>query len=877
MRAPRDFSIATWSAQDGLPADSVTALVQTRDGYLWVGTTHGLARFDGARFKVFNTATCPALPNNQVEALFALEDGTLMVGTQAGGLAVMRDGRFRRLAEPGMEHDFLIACEPLAPGQWLLVGRSGVLWRWADDRLTVLNTNRWAHPILPRSVCRDEQGTVWMLNQFELKGRLLRLDGNRLKPVPLQGPLAGSECIALTKDSEGRVWLGTSSGLARLRNGQPERVERPEMPEPAMIVDLLPDRDGGLWVRSENNVFRKLHQGQWVGPAVSLAGVKTFVRPLCEDRWGRLVLGGRYPEGYVALGDDGQMTRLTESDGLPGMAVACYLADCEGNEWLGFADGGLARLRPRLFSELAGARTSHVEQVRALCEDHRGDVWVGTSLGGLYRFSGPNTTHYGGRELVLTHLWSIIEDRGSNIWVGTSWYGVYQFKDDRFVKVIPHTGLPGRVNVLYEDAAGTIWLGCQYGLRCWRNGALEEQAPVSWNAQSGVTCITADSRGRLWFGTDAGGLWCRREDGPIEVIPTGPPASSPIWALYADADDTLWIGTRGNGLGRLREGRLTMVTTADGLWENTVCHIEEDSQGRLWMSSPRGVFRATKGEIEAFAPGHTAGISCIGYDRSDGMPSSECPGGFQPAGLKTRDGRLLFPTLKGVAVLRPESTVDNLTPPPVWIEDVLLDGKETRPDYARSSSGGGPDASVRTLTIPPGRGRVEIHYTALSFSDPRKVRFKCRLEGVDSDWEDVGRQRSANYSYLRPGDYRFHVRACNNDGVWNETGATLELTVLPHSWETWWFIGALLAGGATAVALTVRRVEKQKARRKLERLKYERELEHERARIARDIHDDLGASLTRMSVFSELVRADKSSPMRSKRMPRGSARLPATP
>ena len=845
---PADYSIAAWSTQDGLPANSITALLQTRDGYLWVGTTHGLARFDGARFKVFNKANCPALPANSIMGLFEVGDDTLLISTDRGGLVALRDGLFSRLIEDGNESDHVVSCLKLAADEWLLTGYSGALWRWQAGRVETISTNHSFEPVLSRGVVRDAQGQIWILGfQKETSGRLVRLDGNQLKAVELKGSLAGVKCLGLAMDQQGQLWLGTSKGLARLVNGEFEPVSIPEVAEDDNIIDVLGCRDGGLWVRSWS-WQRKFQDGKWLGPKVVLTGLKTYVRVLGEDRWGRLVFGGRYPEGLVLVAADGVITRLKESNGLPGNMVACYLADREGNEWLGLADGGLVRLRPRLFQPLAGAENLSSVPARAVCETHDGTVWLGTSLGGIYQFRNGNATQFLAADLPLTHVLSIFEDRDTNLWFGTSWYGAYQFQTNHFKQIIQQSKFPGDINVIHQDAKGVLWFGCNYALVSDRNGESKMHSFGASLSSVEVKTMTTDQRGLLWIGTGDHGLWCWQKEQLIPVLTNGL-ARNPIWSLYADAENTLWIGTQGGGLGRLRDGKLATFTKDHGLWDDTITHIAEDSHGQLWLGSQHGVFRVAKRDLENFAEGLVEEIPCAGYGQADGMPSSECLGGFQPAGCTTHDGRLLFPTLKGVAVLNPEAVTINPLPPPVFIEEVVVDGGET----TLNSSGS-------TLTVPPGKGRLEIHYTALSLTDSKKVLFKCRLQGLEKNWEDVGTHRSVKYSYLRPGDYTFQVQACNNDGVWNHEGATLAIKILPHFWETWWFIGAMLGSGATAIALTVRRIEKQKARRKLERLQHEQAVERERARIAKDIHDDLGASLTRMTVLSELVKADKQLP-----------------
>jgi signal transduction histidine kinase/ligand-binding sensor domain-containing protein len=847
------FVIKTWSTSDGLPHLSVTALAQTRDGYIWIGTLAGLARFDGVSFKVFTPQNCPELPKSRIGGLFEGSDGTLFIATErGGGLVALRGGKFEQLLGSGNEEDEIVACLRERSGDSLFVARSGALWRWSGTSLTAISTNRDFYPVLPRSVCQDEQGQIWMVNRVEETGRLLRFSSGRLESVALEGALAGGQVYALAQDTRGQIWLGTSRGLAILRGDRFEPVELPELGSHVEISDLAACRDGGLWVCRTNYWQRKYKAGRWVGPASEISDVRTSLSIICEDCWGNLCLG-RYPEGLVRVSGNGVISKIDRQRGLPGATVACYLADREGNEWLGLFDGGLVRLQPRHFSILGS--TTLTTPVYSICEDHEGAIWVGSSFDGIYRFHGTNTTCYGAGDLPLTDIWSLFEDTRSNLWIGTSSYGVYQFYQGHFFPMFNRTQISDRVNVIYEDHAGRIWFGDLNGLAYYENGKLTKTAMPWLSDEYEVVAIVADRRNRLWVGTKGAGLFCLNDGHFTSYTTTNGLLSNLAWSLYVDTEDALWIGTADGGLSRLRDEKIANFTPSDGLADNTICHISEDSQRRLWFSSPHGIFYVQKEALESFARGETKTFSCTSYDLSDGMPSSACTCAFQPSGCMTKDGRLLIPTLNGVAVVRPDTVDANTLPPPVLIEEVLVDGQVQNLKPTLNNL-----AEPAVLTVPPGKRRLEIHYTALSFSAPDKVRFKYRMEGLDSGWVDGGAKRVTDYSYLSHGSYQFQVQACNNDAVWNTQGARLELIILPHLWQTWWFIGVALLSSGAAIALTARSIEKVKARRRLERQEQIHAVELERARIARDFHDDLGAHLSHMIVLSELVKADKDQP-----------------
>jgi signal transduction histidine kinase len=378
----------------------------------------------------------------------------------------------------------------------------------------------------------------------------------------------------------------------------------------------------------------------------------------------------------------------------------------------------------------------------------------------------------------------------------------------------------------------------------------------------GVRCITEDKAGRLWIGTSGTGLLCL-EDGEFKSYRRSDGlAHDSVYCVYIDADQTLWIGTEG-GLSRWRGGRFANFTTSQGLPDDVICHIAEDQRGCLWCSSRKGVFRVARSDMDDFERQQLKTIPCVTFDQTDGLPSRECAGGSQPSGCTTRDGRLLIPTLKGVAVVRPDAIVLNPLPPPVTIEEVLVDGQDQGPKWQPQKAVGADLAqaapapkSAPFLEIPPGRSRLEIHYTALSFVDPHKVRFKLKLEPLERDWVEVGGLRTVNYSYLPPGEYHFMVLACNNDGVWNRQGATLAFTVRPHFYQSSWFMGAATLFVLGAVGGGARYATRRRLQRKLNQLERQHALEKERMRIARDLHDEIGADLTQMTLQGELAQRE---------------------
>ena len=333
-------------------------------------------------------------------------------------------------------------------------------------------------------------------------------------------------------------------------------------------------------------------------------------------------------------------------------------------------------------------------------------------------------------------------------------------------------------------------------------------------------------------------------------------ASDFVWSLLAEEDGTVWIGTYGSGLCRFKNGRFTTVSSRNGLPSDVICSILDDQDGYLWFSSYAGVFRASKAALSQCAEGQTRSVDCLAFGFAEGLTSLEMSGGCQPASCRTADGRLWYPSSKGLAMIDPGAIRNNAVPPPVVVQEILVDGELVNAGAAEDKT---PDPAVQ---IRPGHRHLEFRYAGLSFTAPERVRFRYRMEGLEKEWIEAGNRRSANYGYLPPGSYTFRVLACNNNGVWSGTGAAQSVTVLPYFWQTLWFQGGSGLGAMAVAACSTAVLARRRQRRKVADLERQRASEQERTRIARDIHDQLGIGLTRISMLSLSVTAQVPQPSR---------------
>jgi len=804
-----NYITRAWQSDEGLPGNTVTAVLQTRDGYLWVSTYSGLARFDGVHFTVFDEHSTAALANSRITCLFEAPDGTLWIGHENGDVTLRRDGRFERVE---------------------------VLARWTSGKIL--------------SIATDESGEAWLLHQDGLLARVR--DGLILEPE--SGGAANLVMGARTVD--GAIWVARGGRVSKLEHGRLATMQFGLEPTNSFIQGIGASRDGGLWVVADWRV-RKWKEGQWVEDRGASPWGVAPILTLLETRQGCL-MAGTSQQGCCLLfpGRDLERLEFNRARGFPSDWITAACEDREGDLWVGTGGGGLVVVRPAKVQTLAPPDQWQGRPVLSACAGHDGAIWIGTEGAGLYRLRNGAWTNFSMADGVATpYVWSLAEDAQGRLWAGTWGGGLLLRRGERFEQAPGLDDLRFPIPALLPARAGGLWVGTGAGLFHYQDGAATWLARNEGRMLRDVRAIAEEPSGTVWLGLYGGGL-AQLQNGQVRQFRRADGlASDYVSCLRLEPDGTLWIGTSGGGLNRLKDGRMALVDERQGLPSNFIAGIEEDDQGCFWMSSNHGIFRVSMADLVRCAEGQLEAVHCLSYGLSDGLPTLLCSSGLQPGACRTADGRLWFSTSKGLAVVDPHNVTTNTLPPPVMIERFRVDDKALSLD-ADAVPANETGSGLKHLAIPPGRHRFEIQYTALSFVAPEKVQFRHRLEGLDSDWVPAGDKRTANYNFLPPADYTFHVMACNNDGVWNETGAELGFTVLPYFWQTPWFrllVGGLLVAGSGGLAWFDTR---RRMRRKLERLERQRALERERGRIAQDIHDDLGASLTRISMLSQTARGE---------------------
>lgn len=762
------YSRRVWRSADGLPEDFAQSLAQTHDGYLWIGTSGGLVRFDGTRFTVFNRETVPAFRDDSVYSLLVSKDGTLWAGTEGGGLIRYKDGGFRVFgASEGLTNGFVrVIYEDKDRQLW--VGTDAGLFRMENEALVRVDGSGGAPRINVHSICEDREGRLLVGGWG-----LLILNGQGATYYTSNESQADNSIRTMRQAADGALWIGTISGLRRLDHGlsgNPFTI--PKMLSGINISVLRESRRGQLWI-------------------------------------------GAYGQGLMRF-QSGRIVSFSAPDSLPHNNVLALFEDSEDDLWVG-TQGGLLRLSPSAASTITTADGAP-QSINTIYQDPRGDLFVTALNGRLFRVARqtlvPVRLPAGVSKLPIRNVFR--DSRGA-LWVGTDGQGIARISEAGVVRYTMRQGLVNDFTRAFcEDRDGRIWIGTDGGLSRFASGAFRNFNTGDGLAYGSIRALLLDRRGDLWVATD-GGLSRFRSDKFIADPLVERLRGQKVWALHEDSEGGLWIGTHGAGLFLRTSGELAQFTIKEGLPSNKIHFIAEDSLGNLWMSGPSGIVSVSRRDLEKLSRQPAGQLAVRVYSTADGLSTNQMNGGVQPAGALTSAGELWFPSAKGAVRIEPDGPAPR-NAPPVLIEQALAD------DHPVPFSG--------SLRLAPGRGKLEIHYTAIRLRSPERTRFKYWMEGFDPAWTDAGQRRVAYYTNLPAGNYRFHVVAYEMDDPRNAAEQILNIHWQPHFYQTAWFL-ALCALAATTLAWGWYRLHVRNIRQRFAAV-----LE-ERNRLAREMHDTL--------------------------------------
>jgi len=816
------YAHTAWNAGENFPGGIIFAIAQTHDGYLWLGTEFGLLRFDGVQSVPWQPPAGQHLPSSQIRALLVARDGSLWIGTR-DGLASWKDGKLTQYGE--------LAGQLV---QSLLEDREGAIWAggWAAS------TGRICAIQSRRAECYGEDGSLGhgVYSLYEDGGGNLWLGAGtglwRWKPGPpklylLQDP--APTINGLMEGDNRALLIGTRNGIRRLIERKSEVYPLPGVTKQFTPYRLLRDRNGGLWIGTTDQGLLHVHQGRTdqFGRSDGLSG--DFVENLLEDREGNIWVA---TDNGLDRFRDFAVPTISARQSLSNAGVGSVLAARDRSIWLGTVDG-LNRWNNGQIT-IYRKRSAPAVSVGAKREQE---------LSGLAAASEPSVLS-AVREITSSGLPdeavdSITQDNRGRIWIVTPRRIVY-FDGGRFVPVNAVPG--GHVFSSAGDSAGNIWISVQdQGLFHLLGGNVVERIPWARLGRKDVaTALFPDpAQGGLWLGFHEGGV-AYFKDGQVRASyadADGLGVGS-VHDLQLERDGTLWAATEG-GLSRVKDSRIATLTSKNGLPCDSVKWAVEDDAHSFWLYMACGLVRIARPDLDAWAADPNRTIQATVFDSSDGVRSHAFTSGKTPRVAKSEDGRLWFLPLKGVSVIDPRHLPFNKIPPPVHIEQITADGKSYWQNWAGDAGSAKASSSPPSSSqprLPPLVRDLTIDYTALSLVVPEKVRFRYKLEGWDRDWEDAGTRRQAFYTNLGPRKYRFRVMACNNSGVWNEAGTFLDFSIAPAYYQTTWFrlscVAAFLALLWGLYQLRLRQLARE----------FNAGLEarvNERTRIARELHDSL--------------------------------------
>lgn len=786
-----------------MPDISISGIAQTADGYLWVATKGGLSCFNGQQFFTLPTDDFPLMPSHAVRALFRDHHGWLWLKMERGPLLCLKpDGLQRFTAKGGLP--------------------DGRVLTMVDDR----------------------EDAVWVVYPTQMK----RILNGRIETIDLPDDWRGRDDVAVARNRTGEIWCAKENRLGVWRDGGWQAQVRLK----SVITALGAAGASNLWVAAGGNLFQ-FQEGK---PPVKMGVLppSAVADALMEDRSGALWIG-TVSDGLFRW-EAGRLQSVPTSQ----QEITALFEDREGNVLVGTAGGGLNLIRAQAVALLRPESGFPFESVLSVAEDADGGLWAVSQNGQLARgVDGDWNLVSGGTNWPGGKATCVTADAKGGVWVGTSDHGLMAFQNGHWRECLLQPDLCREgIRSLLAGSNGDVWMATRANNRLRRLRDGQVQTVTNMARLGPIRALVEDARGAIWIGTSEGEV--RRVQDMTLVAEPAVAESKPlsVRSLLVTADGSLWIGYAGDGLGHLKDGHYQRLTSEAGLPDDFVSQLLDDGSGHLWIAGNRGLSRVSFAELDSVMAGRLLRMSARRYGSADGLPGLQPSRDCWPTALRAGDGRLWLAMRNGLLAVQPDRISDNPLPPVVQLERVLVDDRPVALYNAGSplQTQSGTNlmnlrGAAKKLALDPGHRKLEIDFAGLSFSSPENVQFRYRLNGFDSKWVEVGVGHGAIYPRLPAGNYEFQVFARNNNGVWNDRGASLAMAVKPFFWDTLWFkvggglVCLLLAGG---FAFTISR---RRYREKIRRLESRRALEQERTRIARDIHDDLGASLTRISLLSQ--------------------------
>lgn len=791
------FVTRSWSVEQGLPHNAVNRVVQDSRGFLWVGSGAGLVRFDGLSFEEIHLPGRAIASATNIRDLRVESDGSLLVLAATGEILVWKSGVFS-----------------VHPATAAMAGR------------TVLE------------IYSEPMGALWIGTST---GEVARWEKGKTQIFgPAEGILRRVNRTTFVTDRRGETWVASGDFIGSYSDGSLKPAP-PALSNIGRAVVIAPTASGGLWVSTADQLL-KVEDGRVI-PCVQdeWPAKRTGINVMLEDHRGNLWIGTRRNGLYLYSGG-----KLTPVNFEP-RTVFSLLEDRDGNIWAGTSSGGLCRLRPLAFTLLNRESGLLEDLSSSVTEDFSGAIWCANRSGGLIRWKDGVIQHVAEEVRAARFPTRVAPDQKGNLWIAAGASRILRMPIDHPEEMEPLKPEFHSIQALFGTREGDMLVASASGLGVYHGNEYQPLNGPDGLFTAHVSALAQEAHGSIWLGTtDARAfesesrLW-EYADGKIveRISPTKWPAGT-IHGMQFDHLGGLWIASSAGLV--LKDGeRLTRFTTAEGLPDDLIIEILVDDLGFVWCGSRRGFFRIAASDLRAVAAGRIKKVEPTVFGVDDGLRGASALSGGYPTAWKARDGKLWFTTIRGVVGFDPAVVGAATTPPPVFINAVDLDDQTMPPPLER-------------FAVPSGSHRVSFHFSALNYSAPEQVHLRHRLEGFDDDWVETGQARIASYAHLPPGHYQLRVIAANQSGVWNEQGATLKVWVAAAWWQNSWFAVLVVVVLGGLIAWGVRTWSLRKISRRLRALEKEHALERERSRIARNLHDELGGSLTQIGLLADRLK-----------------------